>query len=118
MRGWPPAWNRERKTSSEILVVTSKAWGEWLGARKGPWPFTDHSGAVQRDLTGEALQWDIEIGQSPGGRRGGFSPSLAQGMTRGNCQLLAMQPELGSPVFLTAPCGFLTTWQYSFPLTR
>lgn len=36
-------------------------------------------------------------------------------MTRGNCQLLAVQPELGSPVFLTAPCGFLTTWQYILP---
>lgn len=65
MGGWPPAWNREKKTSSEILVVTSKAWGERLGARKGQ--VTDRSGAVQRDRTGEALQWDIEIGQSPGG---------------------------------------------------
>lgn len=62
---WPPAWNRERKTFSEILVVTSKAWGEWLGARKGQ--VTDRRESVQRDHTEEALQWDIEIGQSPGG---------------------------------------------------
>lgn len=62
---WPPAWNRERKTFSEILVVTSKAWGEWLGARKGQ--VTDHRGSVQRDRTEEALQWDAEIGQSPRG---------------------------------------------------
>ena len=52
MGGWPTAWNRERKTS-EILVVTSKVWGDRLGARKGQ--VTDRRVAVQRDRTGEAL---------------------------------------------------------------
>lgn len=35
MGGWPPSWSRERKTS-ELLVVTSKEWGEGTGCRERP----------------------------------------------------------------------------------
>lgn len=65
MEGVAPAWGRQRETSPELQVVTSKGWGEvWgLGARRGQ--ATDHRGLLltQGPL---ALRWGIKMGQRPG----------------------------------------------------
>lgn len=50
--------------------------------------------------------------------KGWFQPQPSSGYDTGKLSTAGYATELGSPVFLTAPCGFLTTWQYSFPLTR